>query len=390
VGRSIPWYRKKRWWALIVLVAVIATVALGLHPFLVWGTKQAFARVDGYTVTFEDVWLQVTKANLVLTKFKVVKDSAGGHKDPFIFVDRTEINVDWRELLHGHTVSNLKIYGAKVNLISAKAREEQQGDKDLPDLAEQLKKLPDIAINRMEIRKSEIAYQDRTQPEVPRVWLHNADMTLENLHTRAGLGRGQPTIVSLSGTLQKSGALSIYVTADPLAKGLWFSGVLKVEGLDMKQFHDLIASRSGIALEEGTLDVLAEFECRGNKIEGGVRPVLKNPKVVQAKPGIGNWFKKVLADAGVKILSDRVPGRNAVATTVPIKGDVTKPDAQLWPTVLGVIRNAFVEGVSESFEQLPPPEAEKKQPLLQQAAEALNKKKAAPKTQPAVQGRKSK
>jgi hypothetical protein len=235
------------------------------------------------------------------------------------------------------------------------------------------------------VRRGEFTFIDKTQPEVPKVWLHDIEATVENLSTRAALARGEPTVLALSSKLQKKGELSAYVTADPLAKGLWFSGQVKAVGLDMREFHDVIASRSGLALDQGTLDVFAEFDCRGDRITGGIRPILKNPKVVQAKEGAGNWFKKVIADAAVGILSDRVEGRNAVATTIPIEGKIKKPDVELWPTIFGVMRNAFVTGVTESYERLPPPEAPKKEGLLKQAVDALNKKKAAPKAQPEEQ-----
>ena len=76
-----------------------------------------------------------------------------------------------------------------------------------------------------------------------------------------------------------------------------------------------------------------------------------------AKPGLGARIKAALSDAALKILSDRVPGRNAVATTIPMEGDLTRPDTKLWPTIAGVIRNAFVSGLADSVDNLPPKEA---------------------------------
>ena len=60
------------------------------------------------------------------------------------------------------------------------------------------------------------------------------------------------------------------------------------------------------------------------------------------------------AFVAVKIFSDRVPARNAVATVIPIKGDLTDSNVQLWPTIFGVVRNAFLEGLISGFAHLPP------------------------------------
>jgi hypothetical protein len=67
---------------------------------------------------------------------------------------------------------------------------------------------------------------------------------------------------------------------------------------------------------------------------------------------------------------------------VPLKGKLTDPDVQLWPTVLGVIRNAFVQGLASGFENLPPPTADKKEGKVQQTKNALEKDQGPPKAQP--------
>jgi len=108
---------------------------------------------------------------------------------------------------------------------------------------------------------------------------------------------------------------------------------------------------------------------------------LKNVEVVQGKPGIKNKIKAVLADAAVHLVSDRVGDRQAVATVIPISGDINAPDVQIWPTIAGVIRNAFVIGVSESFERLPAPKANHDQSPLGIIKDALDKKEG-PKQQP--------
>jgi hypothetical protein len=62
-----------------------------------------------------------------------------------------------------------------------------------------------------------------------------------------------------------------------------------------------------------------------------------------------------LVDATVSLLSDRVPAREAVAGIIPFSGEITRPDAQILPAVLSVVRNAFVIGLASGFAHLPPP-----------------------------------
>jgi hypothetical protein len=120
------------------------------------------------------------------------------------------------------------------------------------------------------------------------------------------------------------------------------------------ELGELLAAAQDLAPTKGTLDLVARFACVDGHLTGGVRPILKDPGVRQAKPGLGPRLKELLADIGIDLLSDRVPDRNAVATTIPIEGDIRRPGTQLWPTVLGVIRNAFVSGLAASLTDLPP------------------------------------
>src|SRR5204863_8781204 len=76
-------------------------------------------------------------------------------------------------------------------------------------------------------------------------------------------------------------------------------------------------------------------------------------------------------DAAVKLVSDRVPGRNAVTTVVPIKGTLNGPYVQIWPAIFGVMRNVFVQGLTSGFAYLPPPTTESKQGVVTQGVKAL-------------------
>ena len=98
--------------------------------------------------------------------------------------------------------------------------------------------------------------------------------------------------------------------------------------------------------------------------------------------GFGNKLKAWIADKVLRLFSARVPGRNAAATVIPIQGRLDQPDIQIWPTILGVVRNAFVEGISAGFAHLPPPASPEKESVLTQATHALQKDKGPPKAQP--------
>ena len=58
---------------------------------------------------------------------------------------------------------------------------------------------------------------------------------------------------------------------------------------------------------------------------------------------------------------------------IPLKGRVSDVHTQLVPTILGVVRNAFVEGLAGGFADLPPETAPKKEGVIKQTLKALKK-----------------
>jgi hypothetical protein len=214
-------------------------------------------------------------------------------------------------------------------------------------------------------------------------------MAVENIATRAALAEGRATTVTVAAKLQKSGALTAFVSADPFAKGLTFAGRAEIRHLELRDLFAFTAQKSDLQAKEGKLDLFSEFEARDGRIKGGVKPVLTNVEVGPTSKGFIDRLKAWLVDEAVELASDRVPGREAVATVIPIRGTVKSPHVQLVPAVLGVVRNAFVVALASGFSYVPPPEADKKKGLLGQVKDALKKKPGPAAAQPEHAGRKA-
>ncbi len=313
MAASPRWYRRKLVWALITTPAIVVVLLNSLDPIIAWGLRKKLAAIEGYQITFEHTHVRPLHVDVEITHFKVVDEKAGGDAAPVLYMSRFDFGLHWKELLHGHTVATLLIDGAKVHLIAAKSKEQSQLE-EVPDVAQRLEKISPLRFDRIQVKNAELTFIDRLVDEKPRIWLHDVDITAENLATRAELARGQPTVIAAAGKIAKSGQVSVYVTADPLAQGLWFSGEASTTGLDVRDFHDLIASHAGLALDRGTLDVFAKFDCKDSHITGGVKPILKDPHVIQAKGGVDNWLKTQARRHRPQDLRQPHAGRRAAST----------------------------------------------------------------------------
>jgi hypothetical protein len=386
---------RRRHWArpaligLGVLVAVVVLVRVLLDPVATRVTRKGLDDLKGFRGDFERVHVTLFGPGYTITRLKLTEEPVpdDGKKAPIFYAERVHVGVAWRQLLHGRLVASARVVEPKISIIERGEKPKKEEPKRAPDLSRQLGEVIPFELARLEIVRGELLYRDLTAPRHPEVWVHRLEAAAENLPTRAKLADGRPATLTASGEVGRSGALTLFVTADPFASPLEFGGRFELRGLRVAELHDFIAPKTQLQAPKGTLDLFAEFQSKDGRIRGGVKPVLKNVEVRQAEPGFFAKVKAWFADEAVETASDRVPGRNAVAGVVPIEGRLVEPDVQLWPAVFGVVRNAFVEGLSSGFAHLPPEKADEKQGVLTQAKEALEKDEGPPKAQPAEEGR---
>jgi hypothetical protein len=369
---------------LAILIGLMVAIRMVLDPLATHATRKAIAGMKGFDGEFQRVHVTIFSPGYTITRVKLIEVPGGSWRQPLFYAERVHVGLDMRELLHGRLLAGLRVEQPKVIVVQRPTppTPKKKAPPAAPDLSTQLSKITPLRVGRIEVVGAEILFRDAAAKGEPELWVHRLDAAVENLATRPKLAGGRPTTVSAHGTLGRSGGLTLFVSADPFAQPLAFAGRCELRGLDARELYDFIAPEMKMQVTKGEIDLFAEFTSRAGEITGAVKPVLKNIDVKAVEPGFWNRVKADLADSAVKLASDRVPGRNAMATTVPIKGNISKPDVQLWPAVFGVIRNAFIEGLASGFANLPPATANKKESKVTQAKHALEKDQGPPKAQP--------
>jgi hypothetical protein len=367
----------------VLLAAVAVVIRLVVDPLATHFTRRQLDELQGYRGELGRVHVTLLPPGYTVTRLKLWEDPSGSPHAPLFYAERIRVGLAWRELLHGRLVGNARVEQAKAIIARREAEAKPKRPSPAPDLAPQLERITPLRIARVEVMRSELLFRDLTEPARPAVWLHRLDAAVENLATRPGLEHGRPTTLSAHGALGQSGDVSLFVSADPFAEPLSFAGRFEVRGFRAAELYDLVEPKTKLQTPEGTIDLFVEFVCRNGVVTGGIKPVLKNLKVEAADPSVWKRLEAWAADKALHLFSDRVAERNAVATVIPIEGKLTDPDIQLWPAIFGVIRNAFVQGLSSGFAHLPPEQAGKKESVLTQGKHALQKSKGPPKAQPA-------
>jgi hypothetical protein len=389
-----PFTKKRRtWWqrslvGLAALLAIVLVIRIVLDPIAAHFTRKALSRMKGFRGDFESVHVTVFGPGYTIRRLKIIEDPRGSWNAPIFYAESAHVGLDVRSLMRGKLVAHARLVEPKIEIINDKppSKKPPAATKPAPDLSAQLGEVTPLEVSRVEIVGGELLFRDDTAAARPEVWVHRLEVAAENLPTRRSLSSGRPTTLAASGVVGKTGQMRLFASADPFAHPLAFTGRFELRGLHMDELYAFIAPKTKLHTPKGTLDLYAEFVSKGGRLEGGVKPVLKNVEVKSAEGGVLRRIEASVADAAVKLASDRVPDRDAVVTIVPLEGRLMNPDAQVWPAVLGVARNAFVQGISAGFAHLPPEKAAAPKSALGQLKEALDEDEGPPKAQPSAKG----
>jgi hypothetical protein len=371
--------RAKRILLVVAATAILLVVAarLALDPLVTWRTKKVLGEMEGIRGTFADVEVHVRDLSYVIRGLELEKVSAEGSALPFFAARYAGFGLYWKQLLRGHLVADIQLVEPALNLVEVDKGEEEQGEgqevEQVPELGRRLAELAPFRIDRLEVKGGELRWLDAREPEKPQLRISRIEATLENFATRAALAKGEPTVLGARGLLQSSGVITVFATADPLAKTLTFAGEAGLEGLKLVELTEFISAKAGIRPEKGELDLAVRFRAEDGRLSGGLRPVVKDASTKASEKGLGAKLKSALSDLSLNVFSDDIPGRDAVATTIPLVGRIDAPQVQAIPTILGILRNAFVRGLAFGMSGLPPEKAEQKEPVLRQARRAFSR-----------------
>jgi hypothetical protein len=380
--------------ALVALLVLVVTIRIVLDPIAEHYTRKALAEAQGMEGKLESVHVTVFPPGYEIRGLQVVEKPGGTWKRPLFDVERAAVSIYWQRLIRGQIASELRLDEPKIRITQhseapdeVKKEVEKRKPESASDVPAKLNALLPARVERIEIRRGSFSFRDANSAKQPEIALSRIEMAVENLATRAKLAEGRPATASLSAVLGKSGDLSGFVSADLFAKQLNIAGNMALRGWQVKELYELEKANAELQTPQGTLDMFAEFKVKNGTISGGVKPVLKNVEVRPTEDSIGNKIKAWAADTALDLFSDDVPGRDAVATVVPIQGKIDDPQAQVLPTVLSIVRNAFVQGIASGFSHLPPPRSGDKDGVLTQAADALQKDNGPAKAQPEGKGK---
>jgi hypothetical protein len=336
---------------LIALVVLLIIARLLLPYFVLRYVNKTLVDMGEYTGHVEDIDIQLIRGAYQIDDLRVRKIN-GNIKEPFIFIPKTDLSVEWKSLFRGRLVSEVECYNPELNFAFSDNEASNQTGAEV-DWTAYLKKLLPISINRFAVIDGTINLTSLiTQPRAD-LSLKKFQGEIRNIRNVEDKDKKLPSPVVASGDVPGYGGTMAFSANMNLLKVVPdFDYNLRFSDLQLVKINPLAREYANLDFEQGTMSVYSEMAMLDSKLNGYLKPLTKGMKIFKLNEhegrSVGKFFTELVAQAGTAVLKNQK--HDQVATRIPLNGTVEDIKTAIWPTVFGVLRNAYIEAFKGEFD----------------------------------------
>ncbi len=260
--------------------------------------------------------------------------------------------VEYSAAMQKAELATLEIDGLRVDYVHSAVTapaEKKRARQAKKSLAEAKESEWQFQVDHLHLKKGDFGFVNRATTPSYRISLSNADLELSNLSNRFRQG---PARIRLEGTFMHSGDTFATAVFRPETKGADFDLLLAIEGTRVTTMNNLLRAHAGIDVVTGSLSVYSEIHVKDGRIEGYVKPFLKDLDIYNPRQEKGEGLIQKLKEGIAGALSALLKNpREEVATRFDLSGPVEDPKASTLQIVVQLVRNAFFKGILPGFEK---------------------------------------
>ncbi|MEZ0607983.1 DUF748 domain-containing protein [Fibrella sp. WM1] len=337
---------------LIAFVVVLVVARLLLPYFVLRYVNKTLADLGDYTGHVEDIDIALLRGAYQINNL-VIRKVNGKVKEPFVSIPKSDLSVEWRAIFKGRLVGEVECYKPELNFAFSENEATSQTGEGA-DWTKVVKDLLPIQVNRFALFDGRIDLKNLVTNPGSDLSLQQVNGELRNIRNVDEKPGSLPSPVWLTGDVPGYGGTMKFNANTYLLKDVPdFNYDLQFNDLQLIKLNELARHYANIDFEGGTMSVFSEMAMNDKKLNGYLKPLTKDMKIFRLKePGekrtIGRFFTELLAEGGSEVLENQ--RRNQVATRVPLTGTVDNIETHVWPTIFGVLRNAYVSAFEKKFD----------------------------------------
>ena len=252
-------------------------------------------------------------------------------------------------------VNDLLVEGAKADYIHT-AQTQQKEKQQVKRGAEKAKEIHQdpyviVKVSRGKILHSDLGFINKATSPDYRVFFSGLDLELQNFSNRPEEGMGT---VKFTGSFMGSGPTEVKGSFRPEKPNPDFKVLVRIVKTPVDRLNKVLEAYGHINASHGTFAFFSDMTVKDNRIEGYVKPFLKDVEVYDPKQDQNELSKKIfetVVNGVLDLFRSNTTGQ--VATKTDVSGPVDNPKASTWQILMKLVENAFFKAILPGFEGHP-------------------------------------
>jgi hypothetical protein len=356
--------RKRRWFrrggvTILVIIFLLVCARLAMPTAVAWYVNRTIDQSPLYDGRIGDVDIHLWRGAYSIEDIRINKVT-GNVPAPLFHAKRMDLAVEWDKLFNGAVVGRVAFDQPQLNFVDGESEGEDQTGAGGPWL-DVIQDLFPFKINSAVVKGGQIRFLAAVTDPPVELTIDELQASVENLTNIHDDVTPLVATVKATGLAMGHAKLDYQMKIDPFSYKPTFQMAFRLLGLDVTKTNDLTRAYGSFDFEDGWFDLVIELDAKEGIVEGYVKPLFRNLKIVTAQDVKEDnplqLFWEALLGAAAEILKNQP--RDQVATLVELRGDLSSPNTNVIEIIGNVLRNAFIraymprlEGVAKDVEGL--------------------------------------
>ncbi|HEV2696240.1 MAG TPA: DUF748 domain-containing protein [Verrucomicrobiae bacterium] len=341
--------RTMQWIVVVVIVLIIVRIALpyGIKAYVNHKLNEA----HDYTGKIGDVTMKLWRGGYRIHQIGILKRD-GTVQSPLFSASELDLTIDWRELLHGSVVGEVVMTQPHINFVMGPTPEQTQSGKD-ESWDKMLESLFPFNLNRVEIDKGEIHFQNQYSKPPVDIYLKELAATATNLTNARELNQKLPSGLTASGSTIGGGNLNLQLQMNLLKEKPTYEISCGLTNVDLVALNDFLRAYGKFDVAHGNFAIYTSVASAEGSYEGYFKVFFNNLDVFEwekeRKKNILEVFWQAIV-GGVATALKNHP-KDQLATKVPISGSYSNSTVGVWTATGTLLQNAFIHALVPKIDQ---------------------------------------
>jgi hypothetical protein len=240
----------------------------------------------------------------------------------------------------------------RVDYVTSKATRtmEKEHGKQAVRLAKRVRNAPHLRLqlDSLKLTNSEIGFVNEATRPPYRLFLSSVNLDLANLSNQGDQGRSR---FLARGAFMGSGTTTLSGGARPTASPADFDVQLRLDAARLTSLNAFLQAHADVDVAKGVFSVYTEITVKDQKLNGYIKPLLRDLKIYEKAKDQGKPFRKRVKMHVLQFLANlfRNHSSHEVATVVRISGSTRDPIISEWEAIRRLIGNGFSDAILPGF-----------------------------------------